>query len=43
MKEQDDYSVDIQTEAFEQDFDAIAWEPVVVDDSDEEAKELFGY
>lgn len=38
-----DESIEIHIEVFDKDFDDVAWEPEVVDDSDEEAAELFGY
>lgn len=42
----DDYnndSMEIITECFSNDFDEVGWDPIEVDDSNEEAKELFGY
>lgn len=39
----DDNLIDIQSETFEKDFDDVAWEPEVIDDSDEEAAELYGF
>lgn len=36
-------SMDIHGETFDTDFDEVGWEPEEVDDSDEEAAELFGY
>ena len=42
----DDYhddSMEIVTECFSNDFDEVGWDPIEVDDSNEEAKELFGY
>lgn len=38
-----DNTIDINSEAFTKDFDEISWNPVEVDDSDEEAKELYGF
>ena len=38
-----DNTIDISSGAFTKDFDDINWNPVEVDDSDEEAKELFDY
>lgn len=35
--------IDIHAEVLDKDFDDVAWDPEVVDDSDEEAAELFGY
>lgn len=39
----DDYSVNINSEVFNQDLDEAGWEPVKIDDSDAEAAEMFGY
>lgn len=36
------YSVEMQTEAFDRDFDEIQYEPIEIDDSDEEAAYLYG-
>lgn len=38
-----DNVVDINDRAFSTDFDDIEWNPIVEDDSDEEAAELYGY
>jgi len=38
-----DDSIEIHGEVFAQDFDDAGWEPIEVDDSDEEAAQLFGY
>ena len=38
-----DNTVDISSESFTKDFDEIDWNPKVEDDSDEEAKELYGF
>ena len=38
-----DNTIDISSGAFTKDFDDINWNPIVEDDSDEEAKELFDY
>lgn len=38
-----DNTIDINSEAFTKDFDEVDWNPVEVDDSDEEAKELYGF
>ena len=37
-----DDTVDIHGETFDKDFDDVGWEPEVVDDSDDEAAELYG-
>lgn len=37
-----DDTIDIHGETFDKDFDDVGWEPEVVDDSDEEAAELYG-
>lgn len=39
----DDDSIDIHDSTFDKDFDEVGWEPEVVDDSDEEAAEMFGF
>lgn len=42
----DDYAeniVEIHGEVLNNDFDEAGWDPIEVDDSDEEAAELFGY
>lgn len=36
-------TMEIVTECFSNDFDDIGWDPIEVDDSDEESKELYGY
>lgn len=36
-------TIDIHSETFNQDFDEVGWDPKVIDDSDEEAAELYGY
>lgn len=38
-----DNTIDISSESFTKDFDEIDWNPKVEDDSDEEAKELYGF
>lgn len=38
-----DDSIDIHAEVFDKDFDEVAWDPVEIDDSDEEAAKLYGY
>lgn len=38
-----DNTIDISSESFTKDFDDIDWNPKVEDDSDEEAKELYGF
>lgn len=35
--------LNISSDAFNQDFDEIGFEPVEVDDTDDEAAEFFGY
>lgn len=37
-----DDTIDIHGETFDKDFDDVGWGPEVVDDSDEEAAELYG-
>jgi hypothetical protein len=41
-KDYDD-SIEINSLTFDQDFDDVGWEPIEIDDSDEEAAEMFGY
>ena len=38
-----DNTIDINLETFTKDFDEVDWNPVEVDDSDEKAKELYGF
>lgn len=38
-----EYDTEINAKLFNDDLDNIGWEPEVVDDSNEEANELFGY
>ena len=38
-----DDSMEIVTECFSNDFDEVGWDPIEIDDSNEEAKELYGY
>ena len=39
----EDYSMEMETTCFSTDFDEVGWDPVEIDDSNEEAKELYGY
>lgn len=39
----DDLSIDIHSEVFDKDFDEVGFEPVEIDDSDEELARTFGY
>lgn len=39
----DDESIDIHAETFDKDFDDVGWEPEVIDDSDDDSANLFGY
>ena len=39
----DDYTMEIRSEVFGDDFDNVGWDPIEVDDSSEEAEQLFGY
>ena len=42
----DDYAentIEIHGEVLNNDFDETGWDPIEIDDSDEEAAELFGY
>lgn len=36
-------TIDIHGEVFDKDFDDVGWEPEVIDDTDEESQELYGY
>lgn len=38
-----EYDTEINAELFNDDLDNIGWEPELVDDSNEETNELFGY
>ena len=38
-----DNTIDIHSETFDKDFDEVGWDPEVIDDSDEEAAELYGF
>lgn len=38
-----DDAIEIHGEVLNNDFDEAGWDPIEVDDSDEEAAELFGY
>ena len=37
-----DNTIDIHSETFDKDFDEVNWDPEIIDDSDEEATELYG-
>lgn len=39
----EDFEMEINASCFEDDLDNIGYEPVEIDDSDEEAAELYGY
>ena len=39
----DDFTVDIDAGLYNTDLDDIGWDPVKVDDSDNESAEMFGY
>lgn len=41
--EEFEIEIEINQSCFEQDFDDIAYDPIEVDDSDEEAAELYDY
>lgn len=41
MYDEDDLTIDAA--AFDKDFDEIAFDPIEVDDNDDEAAEIFGY
>lgn len=38
-----DDATQISENVFDTDFDDVAWDPIVEDDSDEDAAELYGY
>lgn len=38
-----DDAIEIHGEVLNNDFDEAGWDPIEIDDSDEEAAELFGY
>ena len=39
----DEQSINIHSEVFDKDFDEVGFEPVEIDDSDEELAQTFGY
>lgn len=39
----DNDSIDIHSEVFDTDYDSVGWNPIEVDDSDEDSAELYGY
>lgn len=39
----EEFDTEINSELFDTDLDNVGWEPEVEDDSDEQAKEFFGY
>lgn len=39
----DELSIDIHSEVFDKDFDEVGFEPIEIDDSDEELAQTFGY
>lgn len=39
----DECGIEIHSAAFNNDFDEIGWEPEVIDDSDDDAANIFGY
>ena len=41
--EYEDYSMEMESSCFSNDFDEVGWDPIEIDDSNEEAKELYGY
>lgn len=43
MFNDDDFTTEVNASLLDTDFDEVAWEPEVVDDSDEEAAEEYGY
>lgn len=43
MEEYIDTEIEINSSCFSQDLDEVGYEPEEIDDSDEEAKEMFGY
>lgn len=40
---ENDITLDIHSETFDKDLDEVGWDPIKIDDSDNESKELFGY
>ena len=43
MYDLDELSINIHSEVFDKDFDEVGFEPVEIDDSDEELARTFGY
>ena len=43
MEEHIDTEIEINQACFEQDFDEVGYDPIEIDDSDEESAEMFGY
>lgn len=43
IPEYEEQAIEIHGEVLDKDFDEVGWEPQVVDDSDEEAANMFGY
>lgn len=43
MEEYIDTEIEINQACFEQDFDEVGYDPIEIDDSDEESAEMFGY
>ena len=41
--ENEDYTLEINSSCFEQDFDEVGYDPIEIDDSDDEAAEIYGY
>lgn len=39
----EEFDTEINAELFNNDLDDLAWEPEVIDDSDKESADLFGY
>ena len=41
--ENEDYTLEINSSCFKQDFDEVGYDPIEIDDSDDEAAEIYGY
>lgn len=39
----DEYNIEMNSELFDTDLDEVGWEPEVLDDSDNNSADIFGY
>lgn len=40
---EDDFNIIINSSLFNKDLDEVGWEPEIIDDSDKESEDMFGY